>query len=165
MRVATSLTIVLIGLMGLDALAQDTKPLTPAEAIKKVNETVVVEMLVKAAKNRLEKRGEIYLDSEENFRDEKNLGIVITKAGAAKFKAAGVSDPAVHFQDKIIRVKGTVIIKEQRPRIEVADPKQIQIVKNPDAKVAESKDPPEAFTNSIGMKFVWIRSVCVPYHH
>src|SRR5437588_1591658 len=53
---------------------------------KKVNEEVVVQMLVKATKNRLEKRGEIYLDSEEDFRDEKNLGVVITKVGAAKFQ-------------------------------------------------------------------------------
>jgi hypothetical protein len=116
------------GLLALDAPAQDAKPLTPVEAIKKVNEEVHVQMLVKAAKNRLEKRGEIYLDSEENFRDENNLGIVITKTGAAKFREAGVNDPAVHFQDKIIRVKGTVIIKEQRPRIEVDDPKDIRIV-------------------------------------
>ena len=85
-------------------------------------------MLVKASKNRLEKRGEIYLDSEENFQDEKNLGIVVTKTGAVKFKAKGVDDPAVHFKDKTIRVKGTVIIKEKRPRIEVDDPKQIVIV-------------------------------------
>ena len=35
---------------------------------------------------------------------------------------------AVHFKDKTIRVKGKVIIKEKRPRIEVDDPKQIQIV-------------------------------------
>jgi hypothetical protein len=100
----------------------------PVEAIKKVNEEVTVQMLVKATKNRLEKRGEIYLDSEENFRDPKNLGIVVTKAGAAKFKEAGVDDPAIYFKDKTIRVKGKVIIKEKRPRIEVDDPKQIQIV-------------------------------------
>ena len=42
--------------------AEETKPLTPVEAIKKVNEKVTVQMLVKATKNRLEKRGEIYLD-------------------------------------------------------------------------------------------------------
>jgi hypothetical protein len=128
MRTATALTVTLVGLMALDALAQDTKPLTPVEAIKKVNEEVTVQMLVMAAKNRLGKRGEIYLDSEENFKDEKNLGIVITKTGAAKFKEAGVDDPAIHFQDKTIRVKGIVILKDERPRIEVDDPKQIQIV-------------------------------------
>ena len=141
MRTATALTTVLVGLIVLDSPAGDVKPLTPVEAIKEVNEEVTVQMLVKAAKNRLEKRGEIYLDSEENFRDEKNLGIVITKTGAAKFKEAGVNDPAVHFQDKIIRVKGTVIIKEQRPRIEVDDPKQIQIVNPPKPKPKAKRSP------------------------
>src|ERR1019366_1108593 len=134
MRTATTLTVVLVGLVVIDAPAGDIKPLTPVEAIKNVNEEVTVQMLVKAAKNRLEKRGEIYLDSEENFKDENNLGIVITKTGAAKFMKAGVNDPAVHFQDKIIRVKGTVIIKEQRPRIEVDDPKDIQIVNQESTK-------------------------------
>src|SRR6266851_2632340 len=123
MRIRSVMALLLSGLVVIQAVAEDIKPLTPVEAIKKVNEEVTVQMLVKAAKNRLEKRGEIYLDSEENFKDENNLGVVITKTGAAKFKEAGVNDPAVHFQDKIIRVKGTVIIKEQRPRIEVDDPK------------------------------------------
>ena len=128
MRAISILALMFGGFLVVGADAEDTKPLSPVEAIKKVNEKVVVEMQVKATKNRLEKRGEIYLDSKEDFRDEKNLGIVVTKTGAAKFKDAGVDDPAVHFKDKTIRVKGTVIIKEDRPRIEVDDPKQIQIV-------------------------------------
>jgi hypothetical protein len=110
------------------ACAEDAKPLTPAEAIKKVNQKVTVQMKVQAAKNRLEKRGEIYLDSEKDFHDRKNLGVVITRAGAAKFKKAGIADPAEHFKDRTIRVTGTVIIKEERPRIEVDDPKQIKVV-------------------------------------
>jgi hypothetical protein len=128
MRTASVLTLTLSGLVVFQVAAQETKPLTPVEAIKKVNEHVTVQMLVKATKNRLEKRGEIYLDSEADFRDEKNLGVVVTKTGAAKFKEAGVDDPAVHFKDKTVRVKGTVILKEERPRIEVDDPKQIQVV-------------------------------------
>jgi hypothetical protein len=106
------------------------KPLSPEEAIKKVNKKVTVEMLVKASKNRLEKRGEIYLDSEADFHDPKNLGIVITKAGAAKFAEAGIKEPASHFKNKTIRVTGTVVIKDKLPRIEVDDPKQIVIVKS-----------------------------------
>lgn len=128
MRTASVLTLILGGVFAIQAPAGDTKPLTPVEAIKKINEEVTIQMLVKATKNRLEKRGEIYLDSEEDFRDEKNLGVVITKVGAAKFKEAGVDDPAVHFKNKTIRAKGTVVIKEERPRIEVDDPKKIQIV-------------------------------------
>jgi hypothetical protein len=109
--------------------AEKEKPLSPVDAIKKVNEKVTVEMTVKASKNRLEKRGEIYLDSEDDFHDPKNLGIVITKTGATAFAKAGVEEPAGHFKGKTIRVTGTVIIKERRPRIEVEDPKQIEIVK------------------------------------
>jgi hypothetical protein len=127
MRVLSLLSLV-CGLSIAVAAAEEGKPITPVEAIKRVNEEVTVQMRVRATKNRLEKRGEIYLDSEEDFRDKKNLGIVVTRAGAAKFKEAGVKDPAVHFKEKIIRVKGTVIIKMDRPRIEVEDPKQIQTV-------------------------------------
>ena len=110
------------------AQGDEDKPLSPVDAIKKVNEKVTVEMLVRASKNRIEKRGEIYLDSEEDFHDPKNLGVVITKAGAAKFAEAGVKEPAGHFKGKTIRVTGTVIVKEKRPRIEIDDPKQIEIV-------------------------------------
>jgi hypothetical protein len=130
MRTVSVATLFLAGLMLVSAVAEDKKPLTAVEVIQKVDEAVVVQMLVKATKNRLEKRGEIYLDSEEDFHDERNLGVVVTKTGAAKFKEAGVDDPAVHFKDKVIRVKGTVIIKDKRPRIEVDDPEQIQIVEN-----------------------------------
>ena len=94
---------------------KESKPLTPAEAIKKVNEKVTVEMVVQASKNALEKRKEIYLDSEEDFRNEKNLAVVINADGAAKFKEAGVEDPAAHFKGKTIRVTGTVVLYEKRP--------------------------------------------------
>lgn len=104
------------------------KPLSPADAIKRVNEKVVVEMLVKATKNRLENRKEIYLDSEEDFRDPKNLGVIINVAGAAKFKEAGIDDPAEHFKGKTVRVSGIITKEDERFRLIVEDPKQIQIV-------------------------------------
>jgi hypothetical protein len=107
---------------------QNTKPLSPTEAAKHVNEKVTVEMVVKATKDRLIKRQEIYLDSEENFRDPKNLGVIITKSGDEKLQKAGIKDPAAHFKSKTIQVTGTVIRKENRLRIEVDDPKQIRIV-------------------------------------
>jgi hypothetical protein len=134
MRTAAVLVLLLPGLLVFAARADETKPLTAAEATGKVNEEVMVQMRVQASKNRLEKRGEIYLDSEKDFHDPKNLGVVVTKAGAAKFKEAGVDDPAVHFKDKTIRVSGKVILKMGRPRIEVDDPKQIRIVEKEDKK-------------------------------
>jgi hypothetical protein len=108
---------------------KEGKPLSAAEAIKRVGQKVTVEIRVRASKNALERHGEIYLDSEENFRDEKNLAVVIDKEGAARFKAAGVDDPAAHFKGKTIRVTGTVTLHEKRPRIVVKDPGQLRLVK------------------------------------
>ena len=127
-HLAALVALICVSLVAADEKKND-KPLTPAEAIKKVDEMVVVEMLVQASKNRLEKFKEIYLDSELDFKDEKNLAIVITESCAAKFKEAGIGEPAAHFKDKAIRVTGTVTLKDKRPRIEVSEPKQIETVK------------------------------------
>jgi hypothetical protein len=118
----------LLGLYSFAAAAQDTKPLTPAEAIKRVGEEVTVEMVIRASKNALAKRQEIYLDSEEDFRDAKNLAAVIDTTGAAKFKEAGIDDPAAHFKGKTVRVRGTVTRVDERPRIVVSDLKQLRVV-------------------------------------
>ena len=118
-----------IGLFSLSSFAADEqKPLGPVEARKQVGKEITVEMEVKAAKDRLEKRGEIYLDAEENFKDEKNFAIVITKTGAAKLKEAGIDDPADHFKGKTIRATGTVKEVDGVPRIEIDVAKQIRVV-------------------------------------
>jgi hypothetical protein len=110
------------------SLAEDDKPLGPVEARNQVGKKITVEMTVKAAKDRLEKHGEIYLDAEENFKDPKNFAVIITKAGAAKFKEAGIAAPADHFRSKLIRAKGTVKVVQEVPRIEIDDRGDLQIV-------------------------------------
>jgi hypothetical protein len=110
------------------AARADDKPLSPVEARKKIGEKITVEMTVQTTKDRLENRGEIYLDAELDFKDEKNFAVVITKTGAAKLKEAGIDDPAAHFKDKKIRASGVVKEVDQVPRIEIDDAKQIQIV-------------------------------------
>jgi DNA/RNA endonuclease YhcR with UshA esterase domain len=107
---------------------EDKKPLTPIEARKKIGSMIVVEMEVKAAKDRLEKRGEIYLDAETNFKDEKNFAVVITRKGAASLKLAGVNDPASNFKVKRIRARGVVKQVDGVPRIEIDEADQIKIV-------------------------------------
>lgn len=63
--------------------ADDAEPITPVEAVNQVGKPqVLVEMTVKTAKDRLEKRGIIYLDSEDDFTDAKNLGIAISAEAA-----------------------------------------------------------------------------------
>ena len=102
--------------------------LSPVEAINRVNESVTVEMLVQRTKGCTGSR-QVFLDSEANHRDPKNLGVVVTESGRAKFSEAGIDDPTAHFNGKTIRVRGVVIRKENRPYIEVNDPSQIEMVK------------------------------------
>jgi hypothetical protein len=109
----------------------DDQPLGPVQARKKVGEEITVEMIVRAAKDRLEKRGEIYLDSEPDFRDQKNFAVVITKKGAASLKAAGIDRPAEHFMDKKIRASGVVKEVDSVPRIEIEEAKQLRIAATP----------------------------------
>jgi hypothetical protein len=125
------LAVAILAITGTPAFAVADKPLTPLEARKKLGEKITVEMTVQAAKDRLEKRGEIYLDSEPDFRDEKNFAVVITKAGAASLKTAGIDNPAEHFKDKKIRATGTVKEVDNVPRIEIDDAKQIKIADGP----------------------------------
>jgi hypothetical protein len=117
-----------VALLGLSAALAADKPLAPEEARKQVGKEVSVRLEVKAAKDRLEKRGEIYLDSEENFKDEKNFAVVITRVGAASLRDAGIADPAEHFKGKTIIAKGTVKEVDGVPRIEIDDAKQIGLL-------------------------------------
>jgi DNA/RNA endonuclease YhcR with UshA esterase domain len=101
-------------------------PLSPLQALSRVNEQVTVEMLVKAAKN-CPHCSQIFLDSEADHHDPKNLAVAVTETGAARLKAARIDDPALHFKGKTIRVTGVVTLKDNRPRIEVDDPGQIEV--------------------------------------
>jgi hypothetical protein len=101
--------------------------LSAAEAVNRVNESVTVEMLVQRTKCCTGSR-QVFLDSEANHRDPKNLGVVVTENGRAKFSEAGIGDPTAHFKGKTIRVCGVVVCKEKGPYIEVNDPSQIEIM-------------------------------------
>ena len=101
--------------------------MSPVEAINRTNESVIVEMLVKRTKCCSGSR-QVFLDSEANHRDPKNLGVVVTESGREKFSEAGIDDPAAHYQGKTIRVRGVVIRREDRPYLEVHDPGQIESV-------------------------------------
>src|SRR6516165_1528303 len=46
----------------------------------------------------------------------------------AKFKKVSIDDPASYFRGKTIRVTGVVTLKENRPHIEVDEPRQIEVV-------------------------------------
>lgn len=101
--------------------------ISPVEALQRVNELVLVKMPIRRTKS-CTCSAQFFLDCEENKRDPKNLGVVVTAAGAARFKATGIDDPAEHYQGKTVQVRGIVVLKEGRPYIEVDDPGQIEVV-------------------------------------
>ena len=107
-------------------LAEDPapKPLTPADAAKKVRGKVTVEMLVKSTGG----NENCYLNSEADFMSDTNFTIFIPKDTKEKFKKLGVKNPAEHFDQKTIQATGTVILVEKKPRIAIVEPDQIKII-------------------------------------
>jgi len=110
-------------------VAPPAKAVKASEAVKLVGKPeVVVEMKVVAAKDRLERRGIVYLDSEADFKDPNNLGVAISAGAAEKLKQKGIADLAAHFRGKTIRVRGCVMRFEERAYLPVLDPNQITVV-------------------------------------
>src|SRR6516165_6837237 len=102
-------------------------PLSRQDPANEVNEQVTVEMLVKAAKN-CQHCSQVFLDSEHDHHDPKNLAVAVTETGKVRFKEMRINDPAGHFKGQIIRVTGVVTLKDNQPQIEVNDPRQIEVV-------------------------------------
>lgn len=112
--------------------ADDEKPLRIQAHEARQHEGKLVEVLfeVKAAKFSM-KRKTVFLDSETNFMDERNLGVAIVEAGLADLSAQkGIGTPADHFRAKRIRVTGKVVIEEMRAYIKVEKANQIDLAKD-----------------------------------
>jgi DNA/RNA endonuclease YhcR with UshA esterase domain len=124
MRVLPMAAVILFA-TGLLGSGDDTKPITPEAAAKKINEKCVVEMKVASTGKG---NGVYFLNSKENFRDEGNFTIFISKDGVESLQKAKIDDPAAHFKEKTIRVTGTVKLYKERPEIAVDKAEQIQIV-------------------------------------
>jgi hypothetical protein len=111
--------------------ADDAKPpenVIPAAQIREhVGKDCTALMTVKSSKNAVPRKT-YFLDSEEDFRDEKNLAVVISYDHADKFREAGIDDPAEYYRGKTIHVTGKVIEENDQVRIRVEDPKQIKLV-------------------------------------
>ncbi len=73
--------------------------LSPVEAINRVNESMTVEMLVQRTKCYTGSR-QVFVGSEANYRDPKNLGVVVTEIGRTKFSEAGIDDSTAHFMGR-----------------------------------------------------------------
>jgi DNA/RNA endonuclease YhcR with UshA esterase domain len=100
-----------------------TKPITVAEAAKKVNEKVTVEMEVKSTGG----KSNCYLNSEADYKDANNFTILIPKEVISKFEKAKIDDPQKHFKGKTVLVTGMVTLYQKKPQIKIEDPDQIKI--------------------------------------
>jgi DNA/RNA endonuclease YhcR with UshA esterase domain len=110
---------------------ESAKPLTPADAAKKVNEKCTVEMEVKSVG--MGKGGKVgFLNSEEDYKSDKNFTIFLAEKAIEQLKAPKVDDLATRFKGKTVRVTGTVKLYHERPEIVVEDPEK-------DVKIVEKK--------------------------
>lgn len=111
------------------AVRADEKPprIKPGEARQHVDKKVEVVFDVKGSKDSV-KRKTVYLDSEADFQDEKNLGIAISERGVSSLKQKrNVDAPAEYYRGKKIRVVGVVVIEEGRAYIKVDDAEQLDL--------------------------------------
>lgn len=109
------------------------KPLTPQEALNKLDQRVTVEMEVKSTGGNTAR----YLNSEADFRDPKNFAVYIPQAALLKFYQAQIPDPAQFYKGKTIRVTGVVALNRGRPQLRVDTPQQIQVVEPMEAPPAK----------------------------
>lgn len=105
----------------------ELKTITDADAADHIGEECEVEIVVRAARALVDK-DICFLNSRKDRNSAANFTAVIFKRGLERFKEEGVENPALHFLDRRIRVRGVVTEHKDRPQIVVEDPAQIEIV-------------------------------------
>jgi DNA/RNA endonuclease YhcR with UshA esterase domain len=125
MRFSASTMMVLLA--ALASYAQEAaRPITPEEALERVDQKVAVAMDVKSTGGNTAR----YLNSETDFRDNKNFAIFIPNVALAAFKQAGIADPGEFYKGKTVIVTGTVALAQGRPQIRVENVNQIKVMGN-----------------------------------
>ncbi len=104
-------------------------PITPAEVAKNLNGYATVEFVVRAANIQPSTPPIGFLNSEADYRSADNFTAVVFDEGLAKFRAIGVTDIVARFQNKRVRVSGTISERRGKYQIVVSEPTQIEIVK------------------------------------
>jgi serine/threonine protein kinase len=100
----------------------------PAEkAAQHMNQRCTVEMVVRRTGK--DARAERYfLNSKVDYRSSDNFTVTFTKTVADQLRAKGIDDVQNYYQDKTVRVTGTVTEYSGRPEIAVDDASQIEVV-------------------------------------
>lgn len=97
------------------------------QALRHVGERGDVEMVVRAAR-KLPEREICFLNSRKDHRATTTFTAVIFAEGLARFREAGIDNPALHFIDRKIRVRGLIEVREGRAQITVVHPDQVEVV-------------------------------------
>ncbi len=99
-----------------------------AEIRDHVGEEVVTEFEVKASKFVKEKKI-CFLDSQQDHKSKENFAVIIKGDEALKrFAEAKIPDPAEHYRNKKIRVRGKVSLHRGQPQIVVESVAQIELL-------------------------------------
>lgn len=120
------------------AVIAPVEAVTPAEAVAHAGEECTVELVVAAAR-KLPGKDVCFLNSKKDHRDEDNFTVVIFKDGLERLKGDGIENPAEHFLDATIRVRGVIEKRDGRPQIVVEEPGQIVVVTP--AEEADAREP------------------------
>ena len=121
-----------------EAVAEPAAVIAPAEAVAHAGEECTVELVVAAAR-KLPGKDVCFLNSKKDHRDEDNFTVVIFKDGLERLKGDGIENPAEHFLDATIRVRGVIEKRAGRPQIVVEEPGQIVVVTP--AEEADAREP------------------------
>jgi hypothetical protein len=114
------------------AVGEEAPRIDASEAADHVGEECVVEMVVEAGRL-LEDKNMCFLNTRKDRRAADNFTVVIFRRGLERFREADIEDPASHFLDRTIRVRGTVAEHKGQPQIVVEDPEQVELVEEPAA--------------------------------
>jgi hypothetical protein len=106
-------------------------PISPEEALKRVDQKVTVLMQVKSTGGNTAR----FLNSQSDFRDDKNFAVFIPHLALTSFKEAGVADPGQYYKGKTILVTGTVVMSQGRPVLRADNADQIKLVNTPAVNV------------------------------
>ncbi len=93
--------------------------LAPEEALKNLNNTCTVEMVVRSTGLSKDQKM-LFLNSEADFKAKNNLTVVVKKLGVG-------DDLQKHFRDKKIRVSGQVTLYNDQKQIVVEEPPSIVV--------------------------------------
>ncbi len=89
---------------------------------------VIVEFVVAAAKERIAKRGIVYLDSHADFADPENLCVALSASAVKELHGRGISDIEPYFLGKQIRARWCVMRFEERRYLPVLAAERIEVI-------------------------------------